>query len=200
MKNKKSLLLIISAIVIIGCNQPASIQNEPEGLSDEHIELRSKLEQTAKILTELVTDPKVVKELKLATHFALQKGRDEDVTFSELFYDNAEYKIGLKAKNSSSIGVFRDRFREYIDLKAKSSNNIDSDLEAYLVANNLKIYFPYSENWKDEEVINPTISFDPIDNEDENEGYINSNSHSKTVNSVNTVLVNDAYVYENPSL
>jgi hypothetical protein len=182
------------------CSQPNATTDESKNLSDQELELRSKLEQTAKILTELVTDSLVVKELQLATNFARLNGRDEDVTFPELLYDNAEYKIELKAKNRSSIGVFRDRFREYAKIKSKSNNkNIDPELEAYLVANNVKIYFPYSENWEGEEDINPTISFDPIDNKDENEGYINSKSHYKSVNSFETVLVNDEYAYKNPS-
>lgn len=38
MKYNKLIVLVISAMVAIGCNQPASIQNELEGLSDQEFE------------------------------------------------------------------------------------------------------------------------------------------------------------------
>lgn len=187
-------------MVAIGCNQPASIQNELEGLSDQQLELRSKLEQTAKILTELVKEEAIVEELRIATSYSLDQGRDEDVTFSELFYDNAQYKTSFKGKGMETIGSFRARFREFLQTRKKSLEyDIDEDLENYLIQNHLKIYFPYSENWEDEEQIHPTISFHPIDNDDENVGYINSEGKSKSDMLNETVWVNDEYGYNNPT-
>jgi hypothetical protein len=200
MKYINKILLLLFTIVLIGCNQPASIQNELEGLSDQQLELRSKLEQTAKILTELVKDEKVVQELRIATSFSLDQGRDEDVTFSELFYDDAQYKSSFKGKGMETIGSFRARFREFLQTRKKSLEyDIDEDLENYLIQNHLKIYFPYSENWEDEEQINPTISFHPIDNDDENVGYINSEGKSKSDMLNETVWVNDEYGFNNPT-
>jgi hypothetical protein len=194
------ILLLLFTIVLIGCNQPASIQNESEGLSDQQLELRSKLEQTAKILTELVKEEAIVEELRIATSYSLDQGRDEDVTFSELFYDNAQYKTSFKGKGMETMGSFRVRFREFLQTRKKSLEyDIDEDLENYLIQNHLKIYFPYSENWVDEEQINPTISFHPIDNDDENVGYINPEGKSKSDMLNETVWVNDEYGYNNPT-
>jgi hypothetical protein len=184
----------------LGCSQSTSTIEEPEGLNDQQLELKSKLEQTSYILTELVKNPLIVKEIQLATNYSLLNGRDEDVTFSELFYEDAEYKIALKSKNENMIGAFKDSFREYINLKSKTNGNeVDPELEAYLVSNHLKIYFPYSENWTNSESINPTISYHPLINEDINEGFINSTGQQKSMNSIETVMVDDQYAHDNPS-
>lgn len=195
---------IIQSILLVtffwGCSQSTSTLDEPTGLNDQQLELKSKLEQTSHILTELVKNPLIVEEIQLATNYSLLNGRDEDVTFSELFYEDAEYKIALKSKNENLIGAFKDSFREYINLKLKTNGNeVDPELEAYLVSNHLKIYFPYSENWENTTNLNPTISYHPIVNEDINEGFINSFSYLKSMNSVETVLEDDQYAFDNPS-
>ncbi len=200
MNKIKILQSILLVTFLWGCSQSTSTIEEPEGLNDQQLELKSKLEQTSHILTELVRNPLIVKEIQLATNYSLVNGRDEDVTFSELFYEDAEYKIALKSKNENMIGAFKDSFREYIYLKSKTNGNeVDPELEAYLVSNHLKIYFPYSENWTDSESINPTISYHPLINEDINEGFINSTGHQKSMNSIETVMVDDQYAYDNPS-
>jgi hypothetical protein len=68
----------------------------------------------------------------------------------------------------------------------------------------MKLYWPYSENWGND--VTPTLSYDPLDNEDKNEGFkpVNS-SKTKGNNAVSsagyeTILMNDEYVYNNPSL
>jgi len=68
----------------------------------------------------------------------------------------------------------------------------------------MKLYWPYSENWGND--ITPTVSYHPLDNEDENEGLKPAEDTKSKTNSFvsstgyETVLVNDEYAYNNPSL
>ncbi|MEO1022478.1 MAG: hypothetical protein AAFW89_08025, partial [Bacteroidota bacterium] len=164
-------------------------------LSAKQVELVTKMRETSLLLTDIVKRPDIVKELKYAADFSLKHGRDEDVYFSELFRDNAPYKTMGKTKSNVRFGAFKEQFREQLSIRAKAnSSSIDPNLEEYLIEHNLKLYWPYSENWDDD--VTPTLSYHPLDNEDENEGFRPIEGTSE----YELITMNDEYAMSNPSL
>lgn len=202
MKCKKiPLIIILTSFSLFSCSETATDSFDEITLTEDQIEMKSKMKQATLILVDLVKDKNVVQELKIATNFALENGRDEDVTFSELLYDNAEYKKHFKSTESAVIGSFKKHFLSALKSKAKvNGSTIDPDLEEYLVKNNLKIYWPYSENWIGDDASDiPTISYHPLDNEDTNEGFRPVTAKANRSN-FETIVMNDEYSYNNPSL
>ncbi|MEP1151980.1 MAG: hypothetical protein ABJH08_09675 [Balneola sp.] len=195
---KISLMILFISSLLLSCSKTATDSFEEISLTEDQLEMKSKMKQTSLILLDLVTEKDVIQELKIATSYALEQERDEDVTFSELMHDNSDYKMNTKYKNSNVLGSFKSHFKTLINTKSKiNGSTIDPDLESYLIQNNLKIYWPYSENW-DSDVV-PTISYHPLDNEDTNEGFKPVRAKSSGFGYEN-ITMNDDYAYNNPSL
>lgn len=203
MKPKSNIFLytIILSVLMVSCTNSVNTNSGVEELVVDDLELLSKMKQATLLITELVKKEQVVKEIQYAVAHSIEEGRDEDVTFSQLFFEDAQYKVALKSKDESIIGSFRNEFRQLMSVKLKTQGeNIDEDLENYLIQNNLKLYWPYSENWENQEDVLPTLSYHPLINEDENEGFLPIDSKSKTTLPYETVLMNDEYAFNNPSL
>jgi hypothetical protein len=192
---------LILSVLMVNCTNSVSTNSDVEELEVDDLELKSKMKQATLLITELAKNEQVVKEIQYAVAHSIQEGRDEDVTFSELFFEDAQYKVALKSIDESIMGSFKNEFRQLVTAKLKTqSENIDEDLENYLIQNNLKLYWPYSENWENVEGVLPTLSYHPLINEDENEGFLPSDSKTKTTQPYETVLMNDEYAFNNPSL
>ena len=122
------------AFFFASCSDIAQVE-EQEPIINQQLE-KSKLKQAALLITDLVKQPDVVKELKFAVDYSrTELGRDEDVYFSELFDQKASYK----SKSTQSLsGTFAMAFRNAVNkAKAKGrTSDIEEDLEAYLKENN----------------------------------------------------------------
>lgn len=202
MKSRNSILLVVLISVLAGCaGDIANIEKEePSELAPHELDLRANMKQTALIITDLVRDPNVVKELKFAADYSLKElGRDEDIYFSELFSSDAPYKQALAKAKQNVSGNFAAAFRNEVK-STKAKGTTGEDLETYLQANSLKLYWPYSEYWN--ENVTPSISYHPLDNEDENEGFmpISPNSTYKSVTTYEIITMNDEYAMSNPSM
>lgn len=66
-----------------------------------------------------------------------------------------------------------------------------------MILNKIQIYWPYSEKWKGQSVVEPIISFHPITNDTIGEGFqIVKMSNGK--NTIKKIIVNDALAKEKP--
>lgn len=209
----KYIIILIGIISLTSCRD---LQNSPDKPADQkeltqpQKKLKSKLKSTATLLKSVVTRPNVMKEIEFAVrHNTDRMDRDERVSFKELFNENAPYKRAL-AKNKTISGVtnsFAESFRQAANAlnKQKTLFKSTSDLIEFLKQNDIVIYWPYSEYFHDD-LQTPTLTYDPIDNEDVNEGFepvLDASSHEKTTfetDTWKTVTVNDQYAQENPTM
>lgn len=200
MKSIKLIALLCLVFSINACKNQSTNVEQPGELTEEQVELKNKLKEVSLFLSEVVKDKTVRAELKFATNYNLENPRrDEDVSFVELFSDNAPYKEAMEKQKTERelINSFREKFREASKTRTKSisGETSDFDLESFLTTNNLRLYWPYSENFSEDDL--PTISYHPIDNEDENEGFVINQGMQKTNTAINTVTVDDEYAYNN---
>jgi hypothetical protein len=206
--------IITGLFIIISCSDLQPVEKEKtkdqeQLLTESEENLRNKLEETTSLLKEVVTEPVVMKEIEFAVRYNTDElNRDERLDFKELLSKNSPYKNALsrqKAQKNIS-NSFAEKFRKKVRTlrKAKTSFKSQKDWENFLEDKNLTVYWPYSEYW-DENVETPTLTFDPLDNQHRNEGFQPSNSNSKSsdgenISSWDSVMVDDQYAQENPTL
>lgn len=201
MKSIKLIALLCLVISINACtNQSTNMgeSNKLNNLTEDQLQFKHKLKEASLFVAEVVRGKNVRAELKFATNFNLENPvRDEDISFAELFGDDAPYKEAMKKQKVKNefINSFRERFREVQKSKRKTKSGDEFDLESFLTSNNLRLYWPYSENFSEDDI--PTISYHSIDNEDENEGFVVDQGKQKTNATFSTVTVNDEYAYNN---
>jgi hypothetical protein len=70
------------------------------------------------------------------------------------------------------------------------------DLISYLGCNRFQIYWPYSDNWRNESSIVPTITYSPVEQEDINIGW--KLIPATTGYTFQEVIVNEEYAQNNP--
>jgi hypothetical protein len=180
--------------LLAGCKgNIANVEKEDSSSkSEQKLNLKSNMKQAALLITDLVKNPDVVRELKFAANYSREElGRDEDVYFSELFSGDAPYKKAMNKAKISGVGNFASAFRNATNSTKAKGLETGDDLETYLQEHNLKIYWPYSEYWDAD--VTSAISYHPIDNEDENEGFkpITNEQKAKSVSDYETITMND---------
>jgi len=176
-------------------------REESSTKSEQKLDLKSNMKKAALLMTDLVKNPDVVRELKFAADYSRKElGRDEDVYFSELFNGDAPYKKAMKKAKISAVGNFASAFRNVANSTKAKGMETGVDLESYLQEHNLKVYWPYSEYWDAD--VTPAVSYHPIDNEDENEGFkpVASTQSAKSISGYETITMNDEYASNNPSM
>lgn len=208
------VLMLVGCDTVLDTNPNNTDElNVEANLTPQELELRNKLKATVIHLQEVIKQPSALEELQVAIDFYTQKyQRDERVGFRKLFNEAAQYKNTWveKRKSSPASPSFKEIFRS-TSIKAKAEESASSysveELEQFLKEKNIEIYYPYSENWKDEK-IPPTLTYHPIDNEDINEGWQPVISQTKTANKSDLsgikewkkVTVDDAYAYANKTM
>lgn len=207
------LLLISGVLLAISCSEMQTetpLAEQRQELTPEQTELRSKLKDTALLLKQVVAQPDARRELRYAIrYYRDEQNTDERVSFSSLLDEEAEYKTTWRKQKVADAGssTFADAFRKAVLRKRKETSSSSFDLEEFLNQEGVEIYFPYSENWEDKDVI-PTLTYDPIDNEDINEGWKPAlpakakTADMPTLASVETwngVTVDDEYAFTNPT-
>ncbi len=157
-------------------------------------EAKEKLAETAKVLVKVLNQKNMVNEMK---NLAARSKEVNTVSFRFLFHpeENATQFKSVNSKATEMANLFAQKFRTQLSrLKSTSSDS----LEYYLVANNCKLYMPYRENWDMSQFNAVTIAPDPIDNDNEGNGYIVSLGTKST--QMASALVTDNYAYENPTI
>jgi len=192
--NRQIILGLFFLFFIFSCNKEIIVThetNQDELLSDEDLILKSKLNDVALLVAEISDKKDAMSEIKNGVFANIKNGYDESYTFKDIFYPEKSKIENLKSNKTS---IFVKEFTKTM----KSKNNLKStydELLDFIVNENIQIYIPYSENW--DELINPVVTFHPIDQDTVNIGFrkINNNDGSFYFD---TVIVDDEFAYKNP--
>lgn len=181
MKNLFLLFLLVT-FGLISCEQEElSTPNNP--VTTKNSELKS----VATIVSNLEIDNNNCKEVHTAVSNALSYGLDEGYYFKEIMNEDNQ-KIMTKSVSSLSLGK---TIRSYLtNTKSQSANNELISID-HLINSDIQIYWPYSENW--DGVTLPAITFVP-DNEDQEWNY----AYKKNGNKIDTIIVDETYMENNP--
>ena len=114
--------------------------------------------------------------------------------------NNARFSTLLNQKDENTSRVsssFANAFRETLKTSknARTKNSI-SDLEQKILNEDLVIYAPYYEEFDWNKIESVTITYHPLIKDDINEGIV----YEAGSNNTYTVLVNDDYAFEHPTL
>ncbi len=171
-------------------------------LTPQQISKRKNLKETAIILARMVNDKKINKEI--FDQIRLNKRGFHRVIFSKLMKENT-----FKSEpNNDFRAVFIQEAKKVLGKTGLKSDDENSDtimtvneLITYLEQNNINVYWPYSQNWNGTEI--PTVTYQPFDNFDENEGFVSSGGSqfkSTEADNLKTVKVDDDYAWQHPTL
>jgi hypothetical protein len=190
-------IFLLMALAFTACQKdnvgPVSKINKPQ-LTNEQLQLKNKMQQTAQIIAEFSNDPAVQAEI----HDLIAQNiyTDDYIKFKDLFHPVSNNRL-----KSNTVSKFAQDFRNII----KSGNyphlkNDDtSDLEQYLVKNNLSLYVPYPLTDYPKDQRTPTVCFQPLDNDTLATGYVASSLKStKAVTDLTSVPVDNDYTYQHP--
>ncbi|HPX06426.1 MAG TPA: hypothetical protein PLC17_10855 [Tenuifilaceae bacterium] len=182
---KKILCLLFGVLFFMSCTKEEQLNDELSdsfGLSQEDIVLKSKLNDAAIIVSNIITDPLVYKELLELTS---NKDGDNQVSFKQIFTEDA----------SKGAGLFLSFKKSFLSETNKKGSIADlENLTSYLIDNDCYLYCPYPEEFYPEGIKTLTVAAHPIDNEFEGVGYVLNGSKSERV------LVNEDYADRHPVL
>ena len=176
-------LALISTLACEKTTDNLNLVEEPTFYIEE-----SELNDVALMLTEIGLDNDLCNEVHASVSVAIDKGFDEDLYFRELWMNPEDVKV--KSYNSGSI--LKERVEEYF-MRNPSTKNTEGN---FLKNSNIKIYWPYSENWDGKTT--PVIAPVPIGQEcDTLYGYKIISKFGEDLK-LDTVLIDDDYAYEHP--
>ncbi|MDX9883981.1 MAG: hypothetical protein RBS73_18120 [Prolixibacteraceae bacterium] len=178
------VLTVFNACQNDGLESGLQFTVEKKVLTTEEQILKEKLVESSEIVMEIISEKTVLTEI--LDYFKDKNHRR--LYFKDIF----EKESDLKSFSTSS-SIFKSRFLECYHKKNKLKST-EQDLINYLIDNGVNIYIPYSfDNFPIKKQNEPTITSDPIDNEEENIGFKIFEDGQKE-----EVLVNDEYNLENP--
>ena len=175
---------------VMGLSSTLSAQQ----LTSEQTETRNRLRQASLIVSELMKNPNAKAVILAGVKVGYYP--DESVKFQDLL-NPATSPVFMSNPFLGEVApnAFANAFRAAL----QSGQYLNSstyppgyNLESFLIGQNVQVYFPYSDNFTG--TINPVVSFDPIDNEDVNNGFV-LNSDGLTYS---TILVTDAVALVRP--
>jgi len=197
---------------------------QPKILNEKEKKVVAKFEHAYLVLQGLFSQkPEIRKEFNAFIAAKLAKsGTDEELTFNEIFKAN---RLNLPGVSPSFLQRFRDEFvKVFISGNYPNSNKFAShsfksmeDVAAYYDIKSTiirtatstggentgyneepityEIYFPYSENWNPNDVINYTLTYHPLTNVEWNYGMF----YDAAGNPLYEVTVDDEYAYSTPT-
>ncbi len=164
-------ILVLIMFVFTGCQEnPAALEAEKDAgamtfedmsisvttdgvtLTAEQRILRKKLKLTARILAKSAKNQALAKAVKRGIELRAGNRYDENILFAQLL-DNEDAEA-LSPSFAIKASDFGHNFRNKLDQASKRN------LEAFLKADNITIYWPYSEYWDGSSA--PTVTFTPI--------------------------------------
>ena len=186
----KKILFVLIAVLAISCEKDIeNVSNKNEQLSAEKLELKENLSKTAELLKYVLTDQKIISELGSFVDSKPYGARI--ISFDALL--NPEVKEVTEKLNLKLTDEFLKRFRRI----ALSKFSNFTEIESYLIQNNVVLYFPYSTKWDFNNLNEITIAPHPLVTDKEGPG-IKYRLGSKSFEE--EVLVNNEFVTENPTL
>ena len=127
---------------------------------------------------------------------------DEELSFRELLNPESEInKARVQSKVKGGLSFYKAWRGKNNQASIQEFESLAA-LEAFLLENDLSMYFPYSEVFDSVAFSTITISYFDMVNEDENEGLVVSSSSGTTTQFSNSwsVSVTDDYAYSNPTI
>ena len=160
---KKLVFIIAVCMFAAACekddNLPADqIPVTKRTLSGSEAILKASLDQTAKIVSDIIRDDAVLSELSLLS--------DENRKFFSLSFRDL---LDESKSESSSFSNLRNRFLQECSSAAKGYDL--GNLADYLAKNDCYLYCPYPSNFYPRGTTSYTVAAHPIDNDIENTGY-----------------------------
>jgi len=154
--------LALLAVLLTGCDTPTSINDtEDVAVTPSSPALTARLDEAALAVSEIVGDPTVVAAIAQGVQMHRLEGHDEQVPFAKLLGRNPQAKAYGKAG-----APFAEAFRDALKRRGAQQTGAKStaeDLEAYLVANDVVIYWPYAENFQGGDLTAPVVAPHPLD-------------------------------------
>jgi hypothetical protein len=196
-KNIFTIAIIAIIFVLSSCEKNEVALNKPDAtkaLTQEQQKMRIALEKTTNILLDMISnDQTYFEQLNKVIVAGSPEYLEDRVMLKDLF---------SKTSNSSTLRVKANSNKFDLDFKTAFSNNKPQkvgriegvngaifsnpdSLIQFLTENNVSIYcpFPIEEYEKDNQI--PTITFDPIDNDSANIGYLFDKQSGYSVVKVN---------------
>jgi hypothetical protein len=213
--NQKVCVVLAAFVVFaISCKKEISIDgNRPQGniLSSTDAELRSKLEQRSLITAEVMKDKELIQLYvrSVKAKITADKMNEEAITFKEIHEEQPAYVSSFAKKFKEKFGqiyyahqYFRaNKFPIPLQpIATTKSGSLSSNGQLYneLFSDNdgTQIYFPYSENFAEKEVLHPALTYFPLQDVEDIEAY-----QSDDVNEDNfiTFTANEQYAMHNPT-
>lgn len=163
-------------------------------LTGEQQETRNRLRQASLIVAELMKNPNA--KTVILAGIKIGYYPDESVKFNDLLnpatspvFSNNPYLGGVSMTSFANAFQAALQSKQYLN---SSDYTAGYDLGAFLIGQDVQVYFPYSEDFTG--TINPVVTFHPIDNEDVNDGFV-LNANGLTYQ---TVQVTDAIAKTRP--
>jgi hypothetical protein len=213
--NQKVCVVLASFVVFaISCKKEIATDGiRPQGnsLSSSDVGLRSKLEQRALITAVVMKDNEMVKLYVQAVKAKItaDKMNEEAITFKEIYEEQPAYVSSFAKKFKEQFGqiyyahhYFRaNKFPlplQPISPTKSGSSSSTGQLYNELFSDNdgSQIYFPYSENFAEKEVMHPAITYFPLQEVEDVEAY---QSVDKSEDSFITFTANEQYAKYNPT-
>lgn len=164
------------------------------------------MKQVAKILSSVPLGTDRIAEVRDAVNASYSNGYDEEYTMRNIFSnpgagvgEDLLAKSGVEVDRRNYSRPLRDVFMEYFAQRSKADGTdtpLNADAEEaleYLQNSDLQLYWPQSQLWKDEDVSNVVITFDPVDGSDSNVGFYLDQSGQ-----VQEILVTEELSFQRP--
>jgi hypothetical protein len=151
-------------------------------LSKSEIILKDKLNQAAKIMSNLVQDKEIVMELQTISK---ENRLSYDLSFKDLLAAPKGVNDPFKKLRNSFMKISL----------SKGMTDGGNDLNTYLIENNCYIYCPYPDDFYPEGIASYTVAPHPVDNEYEGVGYL-----VDAFGKMAEIIVNEKYTDNNPVL
>ena len=165
----------------------------------------AKAEAAAQILARVAAENSATSELESLVR-ATRGPHDEAVRFVHLLRpEDGEARVDLGVTDPSVVvedrGAFANAFRSSFESArlagARFADEITlEELEAYLIENDMQVYWPNYEDWDGQ--TSPVVTFDPMNDQEENVAYRLAQGDART-GGTGTLVVDEAYAAENPT-
>ncbi len=161
-------------------------------LTPQQVQLKKGMQQAAIVIAQIAKNKDIQKEVQNLINRGMYN--DDYIKFKDLFYPQSNPKL-----KSTSTTLFARAFKKVVNsgnYEHLKSSDV-SDLEKFLVDNNLVLYVPYPVSDYPENMRTPTATYNPLDNDSVSTGYVISDF--KSTNSIETVSkVDESYSEEHP--
>lgn len=151
MKNRKILLLALSAVAFFACNERSEVEKsmrteaakqqiKADSYYAEHVDF------IAQAVCKSIDNVEVMNQLMVAIEKNLLFGMNEEVRLIDILFPQESKIIDLQKDNiwflhkhlCSAFGIEPDSKLEYF---------LDDPIVRFIIENDIEIYFPYSDQW-----------------------------------------------------